>query len=353
MSSRLERIVFETTHRCPLDCRFCYAIWKRPGAPAPPPDGYARARRTLRRLFAVADIEHVVFSGGEPFCAPRFAELVIYCRMKGAAVTILTSGAASGPRDYVALAGLGVRHYEITLLAPGAAAHDRLTRTVGSWGRAVDAIRGVRAAGGTVTGGVVVTALNGDLLPGTLRLFAELGVRRVMLNRFNVGGEGIRHEAELQAGAARLRRFFGEADAAVAALGIQATANVCTPVCVLDPGDYPHIRFSSCRPHVTDRAFTLDTAGDLRFCNHSPVAAGNIFERSIGEILDSPYIRRWRTVVPESCAGCADWHRCYGGCRAASEQLGGSIEDADPLCCTLEANEPRRGDGLPGRATAD
>lgn len=357
MKSRLARIVFETTHRCPLDCRYCYVPWKRPGASEPPPDGYARARRTLRRLFAVADVGRVVFSGGEPFAERRLIELVLLCRMQGAGVTIITSGALSGPDDYSRLADLGVRHYEITLLAPDAETHDRLTRAVGSWRRAVDAIRGVLAAGGAVTGGVVVTAMNGEALAGTLRLFADLGVRGIMLNRFNVGGEGIRNAGELQAGAAALRRYYHAADEAAGELGLDLTSNVCTPVCILDPSEFPRIRFSSCRPEATDRAFTLDTAGNIRYCNHSPEAAGNIFDSTIGEILDSPVLHAWRSVVPARCADCPEWPRCHGGCRAAAEQLGGSIADADPLCDDPDAElflqaQAGSGGGDPGAAVS-
>jgi radical SAM protein with 4Fe4S-binding SPASM domain len=58
---------------------------------------------------------------------------------------------------------------------------------------------------------------------------------------------------------------------------------------------------------------------------------GNIFEDSIETILSSRYLEQWRCAVPDFCAECDLYTKCYGGCRAAAEQLGLSLYHPDPI----------------------
>jgi len=60
------------------------------------------------------------------------------------------------------------------------------------------------------------------------------------------------------------------------------------------------------------------------------VVIGNIHRDDLAEMLESDYVRRWRTTVPESWKGCDRFPECFGGCRAASKQLGLSLADIDP-----------------------
>ncbi len=92
--------LFEVTPHCNLECRYCYNHWHA-GTNEPPPRGsYQNARRTLKQLFRSARVQHIGMTGGEPFLAERFAELVLLSRMRGAAVTIVSNGNAAGRKDY-------------------------------------------------------------------------------------------------------------------------------------------------------------------------------------------------------------------------------------------------------------
>lgn len=66
-------------------------------------------------------------------------------------------------------------------------------------------------------------------------------------------------------------------------------------------------------------------------CNHSPFILGNIWERSIREILEDESIRSRYSSIPDECFSCRLYPRCKGGCRAASEQLYGSFSRVDPV----------------------
>ncbi len=111
--------------------------------------------------------------------------------------------------------------------------------------------------------------------------------------------------------------------------GLTVTSNVCVPACPVDARRYPGVRFGACNLDVRRRPITRDAWGDVRFCNHSPVVLGNLFERDLKAILDSPNAAAWRTV-PAFCASCRSWAECLGGCRAASEQLGLGLGHGDP-----------------------
>lgn len=334
---RIRYLVFEATSICNLDCRYCYNIWKRPGVEFEHFNSYRLALRTLRHIFGASAVEHVTMTGGEPLLCERFEELVLFCRMRGAGVTVITNGNAADRGRYRLLLDVGVGLFELPLHSSGPHVHDRLTRRPGSWRRSVRSIEDILSLGGAAVASVIVTRANLGHIAGTLRFAAALGVRRIMLGRFNVGGTGIAEASSLAPSVDQLRRVYRAADAVASELALSVTSNVCTPFCVLAPQDYPAIRFSACHPGLADRAFTLDARGNMRFCNHSPIVMGNIHEEHVRDILSSPYLEAWRNTVPDYCKNCTIFDRCFGGCRAASEQLGLTLRRADPLVTGMGA----------------
>ena len=153
-----------------------------------------------------------------------------------------------------------------------------------------------------------------------------------MVNRFNIGGMGIKHTRELVLDARTLKKAFADVEAfALQHLDMHFVSGVCTPPCLMDPSPYPHIKFSWCSTDFSRRPVTLDYSGNVRFCNHSPYVMGNIYDRPIGDILSDPAIAARYSGVPERCKDCSLLSRCNGGCRAASEQVYGTFDKADPI----------------------
>lgn len=330
-SIALKNVAFETTSRCNLDCRYCYNIHKCPGGPEPKKIEFGMAIRTLKRLFKMADTRQITMTGGEPFMSDRFLELVLFCRMRGKRVAIITNGTKGSPEEYRQLVEMGVRTFELPLHSEAASVHDAMANRTGSFDRVRASIDTLLELGADVIPVIVATRLNAKDVGNTLNLCHRLGLGRVMVNRFNVGGRGIANEAELGLGPDDLVSLFTEVNSVARVLGLKVTSNVCTPFCVIDPDRFPYIGFSSCSPEIERRPLTLDALGNLRFCNHSPVDMGNIFEQSLETIFATPYARGWRTSVPAICKGCSKWTRCYGGCRAAAEQIGMTLAHPDPI----------------------
>jgi radical SAM protein with 4Fe4S-binding SPASM domain len=332
----LNYIIYEVTGKCNLHCRYCYNIWKVPGSEHPVPAGtYHQAVKTLKRLFRLADIKHVSFTGGEPFLSDRFEELVLYTRLKRKSVTIITNGSGATRKQYEQTVKMGVDLYEIPLHANAAAVHDRITRVEGSWQNSVDSIRLLRSLGAFVVPVVVITRMNAQYISDTLQFIRELGLRQIMLNRYNIGGEGFSQQTEILAPPDLLKETYRVANLIAGESDLKLSSNVCTPHCVLNPTDYPNIAFGNCSTDISRMPITLDVFGNIRLCNHSPIVAGNIFRQSLSEIFNADHPQQWLKDVPGFCSGCQMYERCLGGCRAAALQAGGCMQDPDPLVTFL------------------
>ena len=329
---RIDNIVFELTQACNQCCRFCYNYWRDGSTPLPPPDP-VKARKTLRKLLSQASIGTISFSGGEPMLLRNIHDLALSARFKGSHVNVLTNGTLLTPDALENFISIGIGAIQIPILSDKPGTHEYLTGLPGSWAKATDALARVaeRMSEGAYAV-LVISKVNAPDVSETLGLIYSKGVRNVMVNRFNIGGMGLRHTEELVMDALTLKKAFADVEQFAAAHpGMHFVSGVCTPLCLLDPAPYPHIRFTSCNTDFRRRPVAVNYAGDVRFCNHSPRVIGNIHDRPIGEILTDPENVARYAEVPDMCRDCALLSRCNGGCRAASEQVYGTFAKVDPI----------------------
>jgi pyrroloquinoline quinone biosynthesis protein E len=327
----LPSVLFEVTTRCNLDCLYCYNVFKRPGGSAPEACSFEQTSRTLDRILEVARVRRVTMSGGEPLLADRFVDLVRRCRERGRRVLITSNGNGGDDRTLRELSALGIETWVLPVHSASPAVHDAMTQRPGSHARSLASIDLLRALGDEVTPIVVITRLNVGDVEKTMLFLKDRGCRRIIMNRFNIGGRGIREADRLALTGAEIRAVFERINDLTAKCGLWVSANICTPHCVLDPRDYPRVGFGVCDLNLASRPITLEANGDVRFCNHSPEIMGNIFRDDLREMVSTAYARRWETAVPERCRGCDRWEACAGGCRAAAEQLGRDMTEVDPI----------------------
>ena len=323
-------MTFEVTNDCGLSCRYCYNFWKIPGSAAPKSFGYRECKRTLRTLLRKWRIDHIAFSGGEPLMAERLPELVLTARLASADVTIISNGSGS-LEDYGILVDLGVSVFEIPFHHFDASVHDRLTRTVGSAGKARACLEFLVGRNACVIAVIVLTRENVDGVESTLRSLAGMGVRKVMLNRFNPGGEGFSNIDELTLLPDELGRAYQIANDTAVELSLRVTANVSTPWCVIDPLDYPSLHITSCADKIELMPITVTGLGDVRICNHSPVILGNVHQQNLDIILKQTSVKDFFDTIPQICTDCPRYPRCLGGCKAVSQQSGIALCDHDPV----------------------
>ena len=327
-------VVFELTDACNQKCKFCYNYWKGAGCTIdiPAPD-FRLARRTLRRLLRQANIGSISLSGGEPMLMPRIHELTLKARFAGANVNLLSNGTLIKDMDVEIMNQIGVGNIQIPILAAEPTLHDYTTGLKGSWQKAVD---NARKISGTkpdwLLPVLIVSKLNADHIEEILRFYhSEFGATRAMVNRFNIGGLGKVNASELTLTTAELKDAFAKVDQVAGELGMTIQSGVCTPMCVLNPEDYPNIMFSHCSTDLSHRPLTVNYKGEVRFCNHSPRVLGNIYDKTIAEIVTDCQSDGYFDNIPTPCDTCKLWSRCRGGCRAASEQLYGTFDKVDPI----------------------
>jgi len=329
----LSAILFEVTPRCNLSCRYCYVPWDapQPRLEAPADDHFDQADRTLAVLLKQARVGSVTMTGGEPMLQQRLPELALRCRLAGCAVNIITNGTVGTAATYAPLAKLGVSLFELPLHARNPEVHDGLAAKPGAHALVLESVAVLRDLGAEVVGVIVLTRENAAQVADTLAFHAELGIGRTMLNRFNPGGRGLANVRTLLPSADELNQAFAAAEEVSRQLDLRATSNVGLPHCLVDPRDFPHLRMTSCSADTNRRPLALDLDGGLRFCNHSPVVFANIHRDSPETWLAGDYLASWRDTVPAACDQCHRFPECFGGCRAASEQMGGTLADVDPL----------------------
>ena len=326
-------IIFELTDACNQSCRFCYNHFKGCDSEykVEAPD-FRMARRTLHRLLREARVGNISLTGGEPTLLPRIHDIVLIARAKGANVNLLTNGTLLSEDDIAIFKDLGVSTIQIPILSHLSQKHDHITMLEGSWDRAMASAKRIVAQNPEwLTPVFILSRLNIADIEPTLNLYASLGVKRIMLNRFNIGGLGRKYAEELNLSHEELLYAFSRANRKLGELGMRAHNGVCTPICLLNPKDYPNISFSHCTTDLNTRPLTINYRGDVRFCNHSPRVMGNIYKESLAAILKREAEVGYFDNIPARCQQCELWERCRGGCRAASEQLYGSFDLADPI----------------------
>ena len=328
-------VVFELTDACNQACKFCYNHFKGEGVCSVEAPNFRLARRTLKRLQRQARIGSLSLSGGEPMLMPRIHDLVLRARMAGSKVNILTNGTLLTEHDIAIFDDLGITTLQIPMLSDNGDVHDSITQLRGSWLKATTAARLVAATReGWLTPVLILSRLNYHDIESTMRMYAKMGCRYIMVNRFNIGGLGKLYAKELTLTHEELRDAFRRVDAMAHELGMTIHSGVCTPMCLLDPKEYPHIMFTNCSTDLSRRPLTVNYRGDVRFCNHSPRVLGNIYDESLRSIIERSASDGYFDSVPDSCVGCKLWQRCRGGCRAASEQMYGTFDRIDPVMST-------------------
>lgn len=335
MKIDLENIIFEITQECNLNCKYCYNIWKgdeRLKSNLKPT--YKSSIKAIKQLLKTTTIKSITFTGGEPLLAERFMEIVLYCRLKGLSVSVISNGNTYQKEEYKQLIDMGVSLFEFPLLSNDEKIHDGLTRVIGSWQKVVNSIREVLQLGGIVAGVIVITRENYADIDKTLELHKALGIDSVMLNRYNIGGEGVKTNKTIAPTKQQLEEAFSRANLFAGKSNIFLSSNVCTPWCIINPQQYPNIEFFECSNLILDKPITVDYEGNMRICNHSPNIIGNIFKSPMSELVDNDYIRSWDNTVPDYCTECKVFDKCKGGCRGASEQMGWSLKEVDPIIKT-------------------
>lgn len=255
----------------------------------------------------------------------------MYAKARNKTVTVITNATLLDDEKIDLLAKLKVDLIEITINSYDKNVHETINGIKGSFDKSVENIKKIKNKGIDVVVPIVVTKYNVEEIEKTLEFIYGLGIKRIMINRYNIGGNGCNEYKEILANLKDLKKAYETCQKFAEEKKIKLDSLVCTPYCVLNPEDYPNIFFSNCGVNDLNRRYTLARDGNIRYCNHSPDVIGNVYKEKMKNILKSGKLKKWAEVEPTFCRNCHMKAKCQYGCRAASQQMGFGLEKEDPI----------------------
>jgi radical SAM protein with 4Fe4S-binding SPASM domain len=337
---RLLTLIVEVTTACDHACGHCYNVWHLPGAP---PDIATAAPADLRpllgRVLDQAECPHVTLSGGEPLLRDDLEDLVRFLVDRGSGVTLVTNGRRLSEGRVEGLVRAGVGLFELPLLSHRREVHDALSGREGSFDAVLAALADLMEHRGPAVTVFVATRRNIADFRDTLALAFAFGARGVIFNRVNPGGRGAARWDDLLPDLDAVKDALTAAEEASRQYGLAVSCGVPLMPCLLDLSACPSVSTGFCGAG-TERAYhTLDTAGNVRPCNHTPTVLGNVWEEPLADILAPGRLSPFRAALPEICRACPRAAECQGGCKAAAQVCFGRLDLPEPF---LRANLFRR-----------
>jgi radical SAM protein with 4Fe4S-binding SPASM domain len=345
---RLQTLIFEITQRCNHACLHCYNVWQpdTPDWPCDYPRGELDTAQTLALIAKALDetrCEHVTLTGGEPLLRDDLAQILDMLRNRGVRVTLISNGRLLTELAVVDLVGRGVSLFELPLFSRRRAVHDDLCASPGAFDAVLAAMARIRYHRGAFVAVFVATRRNIPDLYDTIKLAFAFGARAVMLNRFNVGGRGRAHLADLLPTVEEMRQALAVANEASAEFGLPIACSIALQPCLIDLDAYPNLHFGFCAAGTERAYYTVDPLGNVRPCNHTPTILGNLFEEGLAALTAPDRLSAFMQAVPPFCAPCSMRDTCQGGCKAAAQVCYGSLGAEEPfLHHNRECARPRR-----------
>lgn len=255
----------------------------------------------------------------------------MYAKARNKKVTIITNATLLDSEKIRLLVKLKVDLIEITINSHNKEVQESINGIEGSFEKSINAIKEIEKNGLEVVVSIVITKFNVSEIEKTLEFIYNLGIKRIMINRYNIGGNGCNEYMSILADHQELKNAYKKCQKFAEEHNLKLYSLVCTPHCVLNPKEYPNIVFSNCGIGNTNRRYTLTRDGNIRYCNHSSEILGNIFENKMLDILSSDKLKKWAEIEPIFCKECKQKDDCQYGCRAASQQMGYGLEKEDPI----------------------
>ena len=338
---KLPGVIYEMTTLCNLECKYCYNYWKKEEDNIPEIEKF-NSKKTLKQFFRSTKCDDVTFSGGEP--TMKFEELldcIMYVKARNKSVTIITNATLLDDEKIDLLAKLKVDLFEITINSYNKDLHEKINGKKDSFDKSIENIKKIQNKGIEVVTPIVITKYNVQDISETLEFIHSLGIQRIMVNRYNIGGYGCNEVKNILPTMQELREAYRKCQEFAIKYNTQLYSLVCVPQCVINPKDYPNIQFSNCDYNNLTRRYTLSRDGNIRYCNHSPEVIGNVFKNKMRDILKSDKLKKWAEIEPEFCKDCNKKEVCQYGCRAASQQMGQGLVKEDPIVSIYKINKNR------------
>jgi len=323
--------ILEFTELCNNRCSHCYNIWKM--------DGYKEKgkeltkeewKKVIKKLKEETDCKTVAITGGEPTLRPDFLEILQFIDSLGIISILITNGTGLS-KDFIKnCIDRGVRLFELPLLGPTREIHNEISGN-DCWDNVIEAVIEIKSMNARPVMVFVATNKNIPYFEETLKLAIALDTGGMMLNRFNPGGEGIKHMDELIPSAEDFEQILEIANRLSFEYRYPVSCSIPIHPCIINMSKYPYLGTGFCAAG-TDRAYyTISPQGMMRPCNHSPTILGNFLTEKFVDMIHKPVMKEFADAIPPICEPCPMARECQGGCKATAEVCYGSIREMDPF----------------------
>lgn len=306
-----EVIHVEVTKKCPLKCRYCYAVDRKA-------EMRTKDMMRLMEILAEMNVFQVAFGGGEPFARDDFVDIASHAYDLGIVPNVTTNGFFVDRIEKLDFFG------QINVSLDGAERETYLrARGCDGFERAVKAIKELSESY-NVGINTVVSRHNFDKLHEILQLAEDLNVGEVMLIRVKPAGRGAKNYEEVRLSSHQLKRIDGILRSLLDYDVLLRVDCAFMPFLSLDENVLAGMQGCDCG--ISSIAVKSD--GKVLPCSFLNVELGD-YER-IGEIwrcMDS-----FRRYEVKECLGCEKYMICRGGCRVFAYEFSKDVFGADVEC---------------------
>ena len=318
----------ELTPACDNRCPGCSNVFVQRMAlrspSLPPPLDLTGWRRVFQKLRPY--VHSLRLTGGEPTLHAAFPAIVRALGELDIPFSVFTNGRWREPDRLISLLSgtPGFRSLLVSIHGTDDADHAAFCGVPGAFGQTIANVARAVKAGLVVNTSTVITDRNFDSVPGIARLSRDLGASHAVFSR-PVG------EAPCAPAPRQLRHAVHEVER-LRGTGWPVEWGVCVPQCFIP---------NSSQGCLAGLVFwTVDPWGNVRPCNHAPLLCGNLLEQDVPEIVDSAGLAHWHDLIPSTCAECAVYSRCHGGCRAQAMLMDLAQDDLIEGPLDIDPNPP-------------
>ncbi|MCS7136280.1 MAG: radical SAM protein [Nitrososphaerota archaeon] len=358
-------VVWNFTNRCNLRCKHCY---QNASASLPTELTTSEALHVVKEL-SDADVTSIAFSGGEPLVRQDFFEVASSARDNGMYVTIASNGTLI-TKDVAKKLAKTVHYAEISLDSINPKTHDEFRGILGSWDRAVSAIKYLTEEGVTVGVATTVTKHNILEIQKMIDFIEGLGADYFICFNFIPTGRAteILEEDPTPQEREELMRYLYRrlvfnmiqnkklkiytTAPQFARVGLETREEIINEICAANPTApcvepvIPTTHYTNIpgiTPEVAEfiggcgagRVYAaISPEGDVQPCVFMPIKLGNLRHESFEKIwLSSRVLNdlRDRNRLKGGCGVCSYKLIC-GGCRARAYGYFGDYLMSDPGC---------------------
>ncbi len=328
----LQVVAWETTRRCPLQCRHC-----RGSARDFAHDGELDTEEGKQLIDAVADMgaKLLIFTGGEPMTRPDLYSLLEYAKDKCLRTALAVCGPLLDDAAAKRLRCTGVARISVSIDGHDAQSHDFFRGTDGAFAATLQGLENARRAGLPFQVNTTVTRHNVEFLPQILERAIRLGAVAWDVFFLVPVGRGMQLAGEaMEAEESEIALNWLAKVRERSPIPVQVT---CAPQLARVLAESPTAEMLSARSCMAGRGFLfISHQGVLQPCGFLDIPCGDL--RKAGFDLSG----LWRTSPPlttlrrtgglhGSCGACKYQVAC-GGCRARANAATGDIMGPEPGC---------------------